>query len=34
MFDYDKARKLVTKLAERTEREELKDESYWDEEDT
>lgn len=32
--DYDKARQLVRKLADKAEREELKSADYWDEEDT
>ncbi len=33
-FDYDNAREFVDKLADKVEREELKDDDYWDEEDT
>lgn len=33
-FDYDKARKFVDRLAQKAEREELKGDDYWDEEDT
>lgn len=34
MFDYQKARDFVSKFAEKAEREALKSEKYWDEEDT